>query len=312
LFDSCDPSETEQHVITALGKHELTVLPATGSFHAVGNLATVANSKIAYLQYDVPIRLRARVRRSYLFLAILEGHARVRVDDEELELACGQAAIIGPNRTLGLDTLDHASALVWKVAHDTLEHEAELLTGGEVSEPVRFDAHVQLDAGKGPSLLRAIRFVTAEMQDINGVAHSRPVQDILEQMLLRALLDAQPSQLSDALKCRNSGEAPRCVLRVERYISGHLEEEIKVADLIKASGVSGRTMFSAFRKCRGVSPMAYLRNLRMQQVRRDLMRSEPAMRVTEILMRRGITQFGRFAAAYKKAYGEYPSETLKR
>jgi transcriptional regulator GlxA family with amidase domain len=102
------------------------------------------------------------------------------------------------------------------------------------------------------------------------------------------------------------------VLRVERYLAEHLGDEVTVAEMIEASGVSGRTMFSAFKKFRGISPMAHLRNLRMQQVRRDLVSAEPAMRVTDILMRRGITQFGRFAVAYKNIYGESPSQTIKR
>lgn len=312
LFDSTDPDEAEEQVVAALGPHKLTVREQASDFRARQNLATVANSSITYLEYDVPIESRAVMERSYLFFAMLEGHTCLRVDRGELDLAAGQGAIIVPERPFSLYTLGRASALMWKVSRTALERQAGLLTGNHLTDAVRFEPHVRLDMGKGPSLFHALRFVAGELQDASGIASSQAVQESMEQMLIRALLDTQPSQISEALACKGSRIAPRCVLRVERYLAEHLGEEITVSGMIEASGVSGRTMFSAFKKFRGISPMSFLRNLRMQQVRKDLVNAEPAMRVTDILMRRGITQFGRFAVAYKNIYGESPSQTIKR
>ena len=310
MFNSCDPVEAEERVIASVGPHRLTVRDRSADFHAAANSTTVANSSLTYLEYDVPMVSRAVVEQCYLFVAVLEGHMRLRVDGSELHLATGEGAVIAPGRPFSLDTPERASALMWKVSRSALERQAVLLTGGKL-DAVRFEPHVRLDVGKGPSLLRALRFVAGELQDDCGVAHSRAVQENMEQMLIRALLDTQPSQLTEALRSRNSRVVPRCVLRVERYIAENLSGEISVAAMIEASGVSGRTMFSAFRKFRGRSPMAYVRHLRLQQVRRDLINAKPGMRVTEILTKRGVTQFGRFAAEYKKLYGETPSKTIK-
>lgn len=311
-FDVYAPREAQERVSAVSSLRRLTVRDQVTDFNATANWTTVANSSVSYLKYEVPIAARAAMERSYLFFAVLEGHMRLRMDHAELNLASGQGGIVLPERSFCLENMGRASAIAWKVSRAALERQAVLLTGTFLSDSVEFEPLVHLNAGKGPSLLRALRFVADELQDDSGVGHSRVVQENLELMLIRALLETQPSQVTEALKCRTSRVVPRCVLRVERYIAENLEGEITVAGMIEAAGVSERTMFSIFKKFRGRSPMAYVRHLRLQQVRGDLMNAEPGMRVTDILTKRGITQFGRFAVAYKKIYGESPSKTIKR
>lgn len=312
ILDSRDPEEVATRLSEVLGSHRLIVRDRTVQFHAVANATTVASSSVAYLECDVPVTCHAEVEHSYLFFVLLEGRARLRMERSEFDLTPEHGAVIAPDRRFSLDTLGRAAALLWKVSRSALERQAALLTEQLLSDAIRFEPHVRLDLGKGPSLLRALRFVASELQDDSGVAHSRAVQENLEQMLIRALLDTQPSQITQALESRESQVVPRCVLRVERYIDEHLAGEITVEGMIEASGVSARTMFSAFKKYRGKSPMSHVRHLRLQQVRRDLMDAEPGTRVTDILTKRGITQFGRFAVIYKKIYGESPSQTIKR
>jgi AraC-like DNA-binding protein len=235
------------------------------------------------------------------------------IDGQQLELRPGYGAVIVPERPFSLRTSCRASALMWKVSRSALERQARALTGRDIKGVVDFDPLARLQTGKGASLFRTLRFVASELQDDTSAAKTSFIEETMEQMLIRVLLDAQASELSEALECKGSTRiAPRCVMRVERYIAEHLGEDISVEAMVQASGVSGRTMFSAFKRFRGHSPMTYLRNLRMQQVRRELLAAEPSVRVTDVLVRHGITQFGRFAVAYKRFYGESPSQTVKR
>ena len=51
----------------------------------------------------------------------------------------------------------------------------------------------------------------------------------------------------------------------------------------------------------------------LHEVRRALRSGSPAdATVTEVLVRHGIWEFGRFAARYLRHFGELPSETLRR
>jgi transcriptional regulator GlxA family with amidase domain len=57
--------------------------------------------------------------------------------------------------------------------------------------------------------------------------------------------------------------------------------------------------------------MAYLRRVRLQKVREELLR-DSADGVTDIATRWGFEHLGRFAGAYRRRYGETPSETRRR
>lgn len=314
LFESHDPDETQAKVMSSLGPHKLAIRERADNWHAAQNLVSIAQSTVTYLEYEVAANVSAAVmERSYLFFALLEGDTQLWIDGQQLQLEPGYGAVIVPERPFSLRTSCRASALMWKVSRSALERQARALTGRDLKGTVNFDPLARLQNGKGASLFRTLRFVASELQDDTSTAKTPFIEETLEQLLIRALLDAQASQLSESLDYKGATRiAPRCVLRVERYITEHLSEEVTVEQMIQASGVSGTTMFSAFKKFRGHSPMTYLRSLRMQQVRRELLEAEPSVRVTDVLMRYGVTQFGRFAVAYKRFYGESPSQTVKR
>jgi Helix-turn-helix domain len=62
------------------------------------------------------------------------------------------------------------------------------------------------------------------------------------------------------------------------------------------------------------SPMEYLRRVRRDHARQDLMRAGPGggLTVTAVAYRWGFRSSSRFAAAYRRAYGVSPSHTLNR
>ena len=313
LFESRNPDECHEQVLAALGPHKFAIRDSADSFHAAQNLTKLAQSVVTYLEYGVPADVTAAVmEQSYLVLAPLEGHGTLRVGGAELELSCGRGAVIVPERPFSFRTTARTSALMWKVNRSALERHAGALIGQELKSAIEFDPQIRLDVGKGASLLRYLRFFAAELNDGAGAAQSYYVQENMEQMFIRVLLDSQPNQLAKTSDYQGTRIAPKCVRSVERYFAEHLGEDITVEAMIQASGVSGRTMFSAFKSFRGASPMEVLRNTRMRQVRRDLVEAQPSARVTDILTERGITQFGRFAVAYKRRYGESPSQTIKR
>lgn len=83
-------------------------------------------------------------------------------------------------------------------------------------------------------------------------------------------------------------------------------------ELSTAAGVSQRTLEYAFRNALGTTPGRYLRVLRLNEVRRDLLEADPrAAYVGQIAIRRGFYHQGRFATGYREQFGELPSRTLR-
>ncbi|MGW4686533.1 helix-turn-helix domain-containing protein [Streptomyces sp. NPDC004244] len=75
-----------------------------------------------------------------------------------------------------------------------------------------------------------------------------------------------------------------------------------------------RALQYAFARRAATTPLAYLRRVRLAPVHAELTAAAPAdggVTVTEVAARWGFTHAGRFAAAYRNAYGASPSQTLR-
>ncbi|MBV5272713.1 MAG: AraC family transcriptional regulator [Lamprocystis purpurea] len=88
---------------------------------------------------------------------------------------------------------------------------------------------------------------------------------------------------------------------------------LELGGLCAAAGVSARALEYAFRENLGVSPGAFIRQLRLHALRRALLASAAGeSTVTELAYDLGFTQLGRLAAHYRCVFGEPPSTTLAR
>lgn len=97
------------------------------------------------------------------------------------------------------------------------------------------------------------------------------------------------------------------------YISRHLTERTRLADLSSAAGVSTRSLGYLFLRNYGVTPMAFVKRERLRQACRLLEQADPATATVASIGRRcGFTHMGQFALDYKRFIGESPSETLRR
>lgn len=86
-----------------------------------------------------------------------------------------------------------------------------------------------------------------------------------------------------------------------------------VTDLVTIVGVNSRTLLRTFQETYGMPPKRYLMLRELHAVRRQLTTGVTLeTTVAEVLVRNGIWEFGRFAARYRRQFGELPSETLRR
>ncbi len=90
-------------------------------------------------------------------------------------------------------------------------------------------------------------------------------------------------------------------------------EPLYLSDICAAIGVSARTVEYCCREYYGMGPSRYLRLRRMNLARRALIDADPnKMNVTDVAMRFGFWELGRFASAYRALFAETPSATLRR
>jgi AraC family ethanolamine operon transcriptional activator len=86
-----------------------------------------------------------------------------------------------------------------------------------------------------------------------------------------------------------------------------------IPELCRWAGVGQRTLEYAFRDQLGVTPVRYIKLLRLNRAHRLLRLASPSNEtVTSIAFACGMTELGRFAVDYRQLFGESPSRTLQR
>lgn len=309
VLRSSDPDESEAVLSRNLCPHVLR-LTDCARLHTVQNCATLGFSKLMFVSYGTAVQVtKAQVSDSYIVCLPQSGRSLLRVGSKPVSVPSGHGAVIAPRIPFLIDADQETSALVWRLDRYALERLAGIATGDDAASAVEFAPSLDLTRGPGAGLARALRFVAQELDAGEGVSASPLALERLEQALTFALLDTQPQDWKAARLRHGRGAAPACVRRVEEYLQASIAEGVSTESLVRVSGVSGRTLFRAFRTFRGVSPQEYLRQTRLRKVRDDLKRAQPGSTVTSVLSRWGITQFGRFAAEYKRRFGELPSQT---
>jgi AraC family ethanolamine operon transcriptional activator len=110
-------------------------------------------------------------------------------------------------------------------------------------------------------------------------------------------------------KCLNRRFA--AVRACEAYMRDHVDATVTLLDLSTICGMRARSLINAFEAVTGLSPMDYLKRLRLNGVHRALRRSgRPHTRVIDIATAWGFWHMGHFANDYRTMFGETPSQTL--
>lgn len=104
---------------------------------------------------------------------------------------------------------------------------------------------------------------------------------------------------------------PQDVRRALAFMRAAAGRPASMADLARHCGVPARTLNTHFRAFLAMSPMRYLRRLRLTMVRETLQAGEPGISVTDAARQHGFTHLGRFAGDYRRCFGETPSATLR-
>ena len=105
---------------------------------------------------------------------------------------------------------------------------------------------------------------------------------------------------------------PRGVRRALDAMRADLGHNWRLTELAAIAGTSGRTLQRQFLTFVGKTPRAVLREIGLECARRELLQGAPGVTIMDVALRCGFPHCGRFSIAYRRRYGETPSQTLKR
>jgi AraC-like DNA-binding protein len=234
------------------------------------------------------------------------------VEQQSIVVNSEFALVQSPLQPVEVLTAADFEVLFIRFTREGVIDELEKLLGQETHSELMFSSAMRLLSAGGRRLrdlcdgLRRTLYTTDE----GSVSNSVPLRK-LETDFLTLLLQAQPHNYTRLLN-RHSAAGAWQIGAAEEYMRANAHLPISLGDVCQAAGVNARTLQDSFRKKRGCTPMRFLREVRMQEVRAGLLRPGEATNVSGEAAHWGFLHFGRFSRDYRSRFGELPSETLRR
>jgi AraC-like DNA-binding protein len=195
-----------------------------------------------------------------------------------------------------------------KVDRAALEREVDAALGRQVASPMPLGASFSTGSGPGRSWAALVRLLLEEMRGTDGLVDRPQIARHWQDLLISGLALSVEHPYSHEPAARR----PRTVKRTLDAMHADPARQFTATELASIAGVGVRVLQESFKQHLGMSPLTYLRRLRLDGVHHELSRGDPwQVSVSEVAARWGFTHLGRFAGAYRARYGVSPSQTLK-
>lgn len=170
---------------------------------------------------------------------------------------------------------------------------------------------VELSPQQGHRLTDALRGVCSGVRSSVSAWRAHQAETSRHEILdaiCAALRLCKPTQTSGHRARTNH---VRVVERVLQRVREQSAERIDAHDLCLEIGASRRSLHYAFETVVGIPPAQFLRMLRLNGVRWELRRGIADVSIGDVAARWGFWHMGRFAADYRRLFGELPSGTVQ-
>jgi AraC family ethanolamine operon transcriptional activator len=185
----------------------------------------------------------------------------------------------------------------------------------EISQALEGTDFTGLLAGRevvdcAPGVMQSVRHAIHQFMSSRGDTDPRAEYRDDGLALLRTIVEALALDEDP-----RAPEPPRlrgiAVRRSLDLIDAANREPVSVVDLCRAAGISRRTLEYAFRERFELSPKAYMVARRLDGVRAELRQNHDGQSITCIANEWGFNHLSRFAASYRRQFGELPSQTMR-
>ena len=291
--------------------HDLTVSAPARDMHMQLRYVDLAKVKLVGLTMTHSTVV-TRPCPYYVAATTLSGRAHLTASGSTRAIPHRHRAVIAPGVAPQINYLARASEMLTIMFDpNALEDELSVLLGRAVSSPIRFvDAP---DHGRAVSPFdRALTVLGHALSGPSVIAVQPQMSAYFVRMLMAGLLLDHPHNYSEELARPVSSAGPRAVRSAVQLIDGDPMGVSSVSELARRANVSVRSLEDGFRTHMGISPMRYLRDVRLARAHESLRRSDPeGTTATAIAHRWGFNHYGRFASEYRMKFGRSPAETLR-
>jgi AraC-like DNA-binding protein len=298
----------KEAVATQLGAKfvELPSQPAT--LDARANRFKLPNSSLWFCAYGVPVAMEFPEPDHIRVQFHHAGVGATWVGETMTPVTSSQGCVTSTAAEFAFD--GDFQQVVWRVSKDFLRKKLASLTEEPLSAEIAFNPTLDMNRPKAQLLTKLLGCTLHAAETAQGEAAGIVVGE-LEQAMISTFLAVADHRYRGQLEGRAAAAAPWQVRRAEAYIAAHWDKPLEIETVADVTGASVRSIFRAFKQSRGYTPFEFAKRLRLSHARR-MLETESGGSVTSVCFACGFSDLGRFSKDFAQAFGERPSDVLKR
>jgi AraC-like DNA-binding protein len=315
VYATDDQSECREYIWDATGTHRFDVGCAGGALRFSHFERSVGGISVNFIDLECSNGFRiAKTGASsrYAFQFVVDGTCQLEGIFGRLIVRPGEVFILDPQQLTREFWPTTCRQFIVFVEGKFIEQTVADEIHRGLKRPLIFDP-----VGRDPGMLSWLYHLASAPPPRNPsgeqsvLANRRVVRSVEHTLATMLLLGFHHSESLDYSR-DEKGPVPYYIKRAEDYIRSHAREDISVDCIAAAGGVSPRTMFYGFKHWRSTTPMAHVRNIRLDLARAALERARmEGGTVSHAAVDAGFTNFSQFSKIYKARFGESPSVTLR-
>lgn len=308
-----DVDEAHSWLSGAYADHKATLSGRSAGFRFSHSVADCGVFKVGVARHTMSLHGIWEPLDDILLIShLLEGRFTIRSSTAEVTAGPGDVFAYDPDAQMTVDWHDIRMAQV-RIQRSAMGRlAAELVDDDRVSPPLTFDLARAMTAAKAVHWKRLMQYVTGDVAANPSVHGSPLVMRHVQRLIVATALETFPNS-TVAAHGTGATAAPEAVRRACAFIEEHAGSDVDLTDVALAAHVGPRALQRAFRRALDVTPLGYLRSVRLDRAHAELRAADPTdgATVRAIAARWGFGHPGRFAADYRRRFGHSPSDTLR-
>jgi AraC-like DNA-binding protein len=309
---SLDPDELSQ--LYTVGSERLTFRPTSNSRLIEDGLLRYPLQDVTYwIGYcKSGMEIESSGDADAIFIMFpTSGTTQIAYGSETL-MASQSAGVIGAaNRFTHYRVSRDCCQIGLFIARDAIKRALSAHAAQPIVDDVVFDPVFDLDSPPGALLVSIAQVFHSGLVSSTLMTTSDLLADKVTSALIECVLGSLKHSHSRLFEGSTATGATWQLKRAINFIRAHAERPIRVGDIAQAAHLGTRSLNETFRQQLNTTPSLYLRQVRLEKVREDLLEGPETGSIAAIARRWGFMHLGHFAAHYRDAFGELPIDTRR-
>ena len=309
------PAKTfDDFACVCCGRPHLTLLTDPEAFSLTQRVARLGPITISEFVVGSDVSVDCgEMCETYRVLVPLSGHMDCAHRGSAFSTDPGTAAVFAP---LGLGAarwVTGTRTLCLKINRWAVNDALSDALGRQVTSQIDVTPAMPIGAAPSRSWIKMLALFKDQLFRPDGLLNHPLVGMPFAESVVRGFLLAAEHSHRDALVRDQGRIAPRAIRTAIEILEEEAHLPLTLSALATRCHISVRALQEGFRRHVGISPMAYLREVRLRRAHQTLLKSDPSTAtVASVAYQWGFTNLGRFAAAHTARYHEPPVKTLHR